>query len=155
MLNPRSPDYSNTPVDRRRPRYGYAPADPTASPFVTVITPFYNAAEHFEETARSVLNQSFQQWEWLIIDDGTTDEVSLAMLDRYDRLDSRIRVIRQANAGPSAARNTAFREAQTELIVQIDADDMLEPTAIERVAVVLGGIPGVRICQGLRGRLPG
>ena len=58
---------------------------------MTIVTPFYNAADCFEPTACSVLCQSFQQWEWLIVDDGSTDADSLAMLDRYDALDPRIR----------------------------------------------------------------
>ncbi len=148
MLDPAAPDYRCTPVSAERPRHGFAPENPDAAPFVTIITPFHDAAEHFEATAESVLQQSFQQWEWLIIDDGSTDPRSLEVLRRYDALDPRIRVIRQDNAGPSAARNTAFREARCEFVAQIDADDLLEPTAIEKWLWCLLSYPEYAFAKG-------
>lgn len=132
MWNPEDPDYSLHPADPRRPGYDYAPRDRDAAPAVSIVTPFYNAGDLFGETARTVLSQSFQQWEWLIVDDGSTDTASLALLEDYQRRDDRIRIIRQDNAGPSAARNRGYAEARAEFVVQIDADDLLEPTAIEK-----------------------
>ncbi len=131
-----------------RPQYGYRPAAESAEPHVTIVTPFYEAWDHFEETAQSVLGQSFQQWEWLIVDDGSKDPRSLEMLARYEALDSRIRVIRQENAGPSAARNRAYAEARCEFIAQIDADDLLEPTAIEKWLWFLESYPEYSFVKG-------
>ena len=62
----------------------YLPVDPKARPVVTIITPFFNTGEIFEETAQSVRIQIFQQWEWLIVNDVSTDAgCALRVLDRY------------------------------------------------------------------------
>ena len=133
MIDLESPDYTNTPASDRRPVYGYAPADPAAPPAVTIVTPFYNTGAIFHETARSVLRQSFQQWEWLIVNDGSTDPEALAILDSYRNTDPRIRVIdHEVNQGLSAGRNTGYRAARAPYVVQVDSDDLLEPTAIEK-----------------------
>ena len=134
MIDPSSPDFANTPVSPLRSYYSYQPADPAAPPAVTILTPFYNTGEVFRETAQSVLQQSFQQWEWLIVNDGSTDETALRILDEYrSSADPRIRVIDMpANVGPSAVRNAGYQAARTEYVVQFDSDDLLEPTAIEK-----------------------
>ncbi len=133
MIDPAAPDFDNTPVGTRRPHFAYAPADPCAPPQVTIITPFLDAGPVFLDTARSVLRQSFQQWEWLIVNDGSTDAGSLAILDEYRGADPRIRVIdHPVNRGLSAARNSAAGAARTPYIVQLDSDDLLEPTAVEK-----------------------
>src|SRR5712692_2690919 len=97
MIDPAHPDYSNTPVSPRRPCYGYAPANLNARPAVTIVTPYFDTGAVFEETARSVLQQSFQQWEWLIINDGSTDPQSLAQLQSYRQSDPRIRIINHSS----------------------------------------------------------
>ena len=134
MIDPHTPDYTDTPASDRRPAYGYAPADPAAPPAASIVTPFYNTGAIFHETARSIFRQSFQQWEWLIVNDGSTRPEALAVLDEYRHLDDpRIRVIDlPSNQGPSAARNRAFREARASYVVQLDSDNLLEPTAIEK-----------------------
>src|SRR5262249_55963242 len=93
MIDPRKPDYANTPASQQRAPYSYAPADASAPPCASIITPFYNTGEVFHETARSVFRQSLQQWEWLIINDGSSDPAALAVLDRYRSCDPRVRVI--------------------------------------------------------------
>jgi glycosyltransferase involved in cell wall biosynthesis len=133
MIDPANPDYATTPLSPRRPRFGYRPVNPLASPHVTIVTPFHNTDEIFLETARSVLTQSLQQWEWLIVNDGSTDAVSLSILERYRNSDPRIRVIdHPVNRGLSAARNTGFRAARAPYVIQLDSDDLLEPTAMEK-----------------------
>ena len=134
MIDPNNPDYTNTPASDQRPAYGYAPAAPTAPPVVTIVTPFYNTGTIFHETARSIMRQSFQQWEWVIVNDGSTRPEALAILDEYRHADDpRIRVIDlPTNQGPSAARNQAFREARASYVVQLDSDNLIEPTAIEK-----------------------
>jgi len=134
MINAAAPDFHNTPTSSLRPNYSYRPDSPEALPFVTIITPFYNvSAPIFRETAQTILGQSFQQWEWLIINDGSTDAAALTHLTTYRTLEPRIRVIDlESNRGPCIARNIGFRAAQTEFVVTLDADDLLEPTAIEK-----------------------
>src|SRR6266511_1868996 len=107
MIDPQKPDFSNTPVSHARPSFGYISGDTSAEPYVTIVTPFYNPSSVFCDTARSVLQQSFQQWEWLIVNDRSNDERALALLAEYRQLDPRIRIIEHAtNLGPGAARNT-------------------------------------------------
>ena len=150
MIDPHTPDYTNTPASGQRPAYGYRPADPTASPAATIVTPFYNTGPIFHETARSILRQSFQQWEWLIVNDASTQPEALATLDEYRRSDDpRIRVIDMpTNQGPSAARNLAFRQARAPYVVQLDSDNLLEPTAIEKWLWFLESYPEYSFVKG-------
>jgi glycosyltransferase involved in cell wall biosynthesis len=90
-----------------------------------------------------------QQWEWLIVNDGSTDPESLAVLDEYRQCDPRIRVIdHDANRGQSAARNTAFKAARTPYVVQLDSDDLLEPTAVEKWLWLLESYPEFAFVNG-------
>ena len=150
MIDLNNPDYTNTPASDRRPGYDYRPVDPTASPAATIVTPFYNTGAIFHETAQSVFRQSFQQWEWLIVNDGSTRPEALAVLDEYRRLDDpRIRVIDlPTNQGPSAARNRAFREARASYVVQLDSDNLLEPTAMEKWLWFLESYPEFAFVKG-------
>ncbi|MCS6924965.1 MAG: glycosyltransferase [Candidatus Binatia bacterium] len=149
MIDPASPDYANTPVSAQRPRFDYLPADPTASPCVTIVTPFYNTGPVFHDTARSVLQQSLQQWEWIIVNDGSTDPVAVAVLDSYRHRDPRIRVIDLGtNCGPSAARNRGFQEARAPYVAQLDSDNLLEPTAIEKWLWFLESYPEFAFVKG-------
>ncbi|MBL0171649.1 MAG: glycosyltransferase family 2 protein [Gemmatimonadaceae bacterium] len=128
MIDPNEPDFANTPASEQRPRYAYEPVDPSRPPLVTIITPFYNTGPVFRETAESVRRQSLQQWEWIIINDGSTDTEALALLDEYALADRRIRIIHhQQNLGLSTARNTGFAAAATDYVVQLDSDDSLSP----------------------------
>src|SRR3972149_928654 len=101
-------------------------------PAVTIITPFFNMAEFIGETAESVFRQTFWDFEWLIINDGSTQPGSLESLRQLEARDSRVRVIHQANRGLAATRNRGFAEARTEYVVPLDADDLLEPTYLEK-----------------------
>jgi glycosyltransferase involved in cell wall biosynthesis len=149
MIDSKKPDYQNTPVSSERPQYGYSPANPLDLPWVTIVTPFFNSRATFHETAQSVFQQSLQQWEWIIVNDGSTNLESLQMLNEYRRKDSRIRVIdHNANRGLSAARNTGFREARSDCVVQIDDDDLLEPTAVEKWSWFLESYPEFSFAKG-------
>jgi glycosyltransferase involved in cell wall biosynthesis len=133
MLNPKNPDYANTPISDRRPQFLYKPLKKRIDPVLSIITPFYNTGKLFEETLRSVMQQSLQQWEWLIINDGSTDDASRQILADCRKLDPRIRVIDHSeNRGLPAARNTGAKEARTSYLLYMDSDDLLEPTAAEK-----------------------
>jgi glycosyltransferase involved in cell wall biosynthesis len=149
MIDPACPNYTNTPASARRPLFGYGPADPAAPPCATIVTPFYNTGPVFHETAHSVLRQSLQQWEWLIVNDASTDPEALAVLDNYRHRDRRIRVIDlTTNQGPSAARNAGFREARASYVVQLDSDNLLEPTAVEKWLWFLESYPEFSFVKG-------
>jgi len=133
MINTQNPDFSNSPVSPFRPKFRYFPRDLYIEPVISIVTPFYDTKEVFHETARSVLNQSFQEWEWIIVNDGSTSSKALAVLDKYRDGDPRIRVIDiEENQGLSTARNTGVKKATSEYILFLDSDDLLEPTATEK-----------------------
>jgi glycosyltransferase involved in cell wall biosynthesis len=149
VIDPLSPDYTDTPVSPLRPAFGYTLADMTMSPYVTVVTPFYNTGAIFHDTARTILHQSLQQWEWFIVNDGSTEPESLAILNAYRDKDSRIHVLdHEKNRGLSAARNTGFHAARTAYVVQIDSDDLLEPTALEKWCWCLESYPEYAFVKG-------
>lgn len=120
-------DYTKTP-GKKRTRF-YSPSPDEA--LVSVITPFYNAGEYFEETFNSVMNQTFPWFEWVIVNDGSTKKEDVELLEEFAKKDKRIRVIHQKNAGPSSARNNGFVNAKTDLVVPLDADDLLAPQYLE------------------------
>jgi len=132
VINPDQPDFSCTPVSSDRPGYPYASADPAAPPLVSILTAYHNTDESFVETARSLFAQSLQVWEWLIVDDGSTDTQSLSRLADVASSDPRIRVITQDNAGPAAARNRAFKHSVGRYVALLDSDDLLEPSYLEK-----------------------
>lgn len=146
MIDPRNPDYSNTPAAASRPAYPYRPAA-EAPPTVSIITPFYNTGDVFAETARSVFGQSFQEWEWVIVDDGSTEPAAVQRLAAVERSDTRIRIVRQANRGPSAARNAAFSASRGRYLCLLDSDDLIEPTFIEKAVWFLESHPQFGFCN--------
>lgn len=89
------------------------------------MVPCFNYARFLEECVGSLLRQSYTQWECLIIDDGSTDHTPQICV-RLSEKDSRVKFLRQANGGLSAARNSGIRLAQGEFLQFLDADDLLE-----------------------------
>ncbi len=127
----------------------YAPAVAPGVSRVTVVTPFFNTPWVFHETARCVLGQSLQEWEWVIVNDGSADAAALQMLEGYRRIDPRVRVVdHPENRGLSAARNTGFREARADLVFQLDSDDLIEPTTLEKCLWFLATHPEYAFVKG-------
>ncbi|WDV07469.1 glycosyltransferase [Lysinibacillus irui] len=96
---------------------------------VSIITPVYNAEKYIDNSIESVLNQTYQDFELIIVNDGSTDN-SAQNIKKY-LFDSRIKYYLQENKGESAARNKGIEEAQGEFIAFLDADDLYQPTKIE------------------------
>lgn len=96
-------------------------------PFFTIIIPVYNVAPYLRECLDSVLAQTYADWEAICVDDGSTD-ISGVVLDEYAGKDKRIRVIRQSNAGVSAARNVGLanvrNKGENAYVAFLDADDV-------------------------------
>lgn len=97
-------------------------------PLISVIIPAYNQARYVSQSLQSVLNQTYPNFELIVVDDGSTDETP-QIIARVQ--DPRVRVIRQANAGLSAARNTGLRESSAPLVTFLDADDYFLPDKLE------------------------
>lgn len=133
MIDPQAPDFASTPVAASRPVFGYAPASNEATPAISIVTPFFDTPpEIFAETLESVRRQSLQQWEWIIVDDGSRSPRCRAFLMESSSPDPRIRVLQQTNRGPAAARNAGVAEARAAYVLFLDSDDLLEPTAAEK-----------------------
>lgn len=99
---------------------------------VSIITPVYNASRYIEETIQSVMNQTYQQWEWILVDDASEDE-SVALCQKYAELDQRIRIIElESNQGAAVARNKGLSHAIGQYVAFIDSDDVWFPTKLER-----------------------
>ena len=107
------------------------------APLVSIITPYYNAGKYFEQTFNCVMNQTFPWFEWIIVDDGSTDAESVSVLAHFAAKDDRIKTIRKENGGQAAARNEAIRRTTTPIIVPLDADDLIAPTFVETLFYVL------------------
>jgi glycosyltransferase involved in cell wall biosynthesis len=94
---------------------------------VSIIVPVFNSENYIGECITSILNQSYERIELILIDDGSTDG-SGELCEAYAQRDNRIKVIHQPNAGPSAARNRGLREATGTWIQFVDGDDAIEPS---------------------------
>lgn len=124
------------------PAYGYAPVDPMAPPVVSIVTPCYNTGAIFLETIQSMLRQSLQQWEWIIVNDGSDDATTLRVLALLRAVhDPRIHVLDRPHGGLSAARNAGIAVSRAPLLFFLDSDDLLAPTALEQCAWSLASRP--------------
>lgn len=102
----------------------------TKDPLISVIIPVYNVAKLLERCIDSVLTQTYQNLEIILVDDGSTD-MSGHFCDVYAKRDSRIRVIHQSNRGLSGARNSGLKIATGAYVTFIDSDDFVHPDLIE------------------------
>ena len=107
----------------------------SCSPTVTIVIPCYNLGAFVDEAVQSVLNQSRDDFEIIIIDDGSTDAATQHLFTSYVR--PKTRIFRTENRGLANARNLGLREAQGRYVSCLDADDLLEPTFLERTVAVL------------------
>jgi glycosyltransferase involved in cell wall biosynthesis len=115
-------------------------------PIVSVLMPVYNAQRYLAEAVESILQQSFTDFEFLIVNDGSTDR-SLKILQRYAAQDARIRLISRPNTGYVKALNEMLAVAQGDLIARMDADDVAMPDRLARQVEFLQQHPDV-VCVG-------
>lgn len=100
------------------------------SPLISIITPVYNVEQYLRQCIESIIAQSFQDWELLLVDDGSIDN-SGSICDEYAARDSRIRVLHKENTGQADSRNIALSMASADLIGFVDSDDWVEPDMYE------------------------
>lgn len=91
---------------------------------ISVIIPVYNVAHYLDECVRSVTEQTYREWECILVDDGSTDGSGM-ICDEWGKRDERIRVIHKNNGGVASARNRGIKEAKGEYVVFVDSDDWL------------------------------
>ncbi len=109
-----------------------------ARPAVSVIVPCYNGGRFLDRLMESLAQQTFRDFEVVIVDDGSDDRDTLR---RLAALNGRARVSYQDNKGPSAARNAGIRMARADIVFMLDCDDMVEPTFLAETVPVLQAAP--------------
>lgn len=101
------------------------------NPKISIIIPVHNAGEYLPESLQSVIEQTFTQWECIIINDGSTDQ-SLSIIKKYSKLDSRIKYFNIEHSGSAdIARFTGVNLASSDLVIGLDADDYLSTLSLE------------------------
>jgi glycosyltransferase involved in cell wall biosynthesis len=105
------------------------PNDTFLPGLVSIIVPVYNSQDHLIPCIESALGQSYENFELLLIDDGSTDG-SGALCDDYARRDSRVHVKHSTNRGPASARNTGIAQSRGEFLFFLDSDDRIEKSAL-------------------------
>jgi glycosyltransferase involved in cell wall biosynthesis len=133
MLDPKKPNLGGVPTAPWRPRCDAAPDDPEATPAVSIVTALTAVAPSILDTAESVLAQTLQAFEWIVVDDRIEDPDGREILDLLARRDPRIRALSHlGRRGRLHALDTAVVVARTPLVFVLDAGCQLEATALEK-----------------------
>jgi len=109
---------------------------PEPTPFFTVFTPAYNRAHTLYRVFDSLCAQTSRDFEWIVVDDGSTDDTRELVASWVADADFPIRYCRQPNLGKHIAHNFAVREARGYLFAELDSDDALEPGALQRIHAI-------------------
>ena len=113
---------------------------PSGSPKVTVVTPVFNVGKYIGETVDSVIRQTFTDFEYIVVDDGSTDNsVDVARAHAGD--DPRVRLVSGKHRGAAAARNVGIRESKAKYIACLDGDDRWHPKFLERQVALIESLP--------------
>lgn len=115
-----------------------------AMPLVSVVMPVYNAEKYLESAIESILKQTFQNFEFIIINDGSTDGSEI-ILKKYGQIDARIRLCRSKHQGISPSLNMGCNLAQGKYIVRMDADDISFPERIAKEVEYMDAHPEIGI----------
>lgn len=102
------------------------------NPKISVVIPCYNHGDYIEDTVDSVLVQTFNNYEIIIVDDGSTDKKTLQVLNEIHYKHPEIKIIHQPNGHLSNARNTGIGASHGEFFLPLDSDDVIEPTMLEK-----------------------
>lgn len=106
---------------------------------ISIITPVYNTPTHFVDELRQAIEcQTFRDYEWILINDGSTDDSILRYLERVDAENEHVKVVHHPiNKGLSAARNSGIKHSNSPYVFFVDADDLIAPTFLEKAFLVL------------------
>lgn len=114
----------------------------------SIIVPVYNVEKYLDKCLASILEQTFKDFECIIIDDGSPDNSNI-IIDKYVKLDQRFKVIHQKNMGLSAARNTGLDIAKGDYIVFVDSDDYIADDYLEKFALKIADTDADMVICGL------
>lgn len=115
------------------------------TPLVSVIVPVYNAENFIAETVRSVIDQSYKNWELWLVDDGSTD-CSAQVIDSFVKTDARIKYIYKENGGQASARNLGIENSSGQYIAFLDSDDIWHPEKLEAQIGQMLSDPEIDLC---------
>ena len=143
-LNQGSRDFINPILPRKyRIQTVHVTNELWEGPLISIVTPHYNQGTFLSDTVESVLHQTFQNFEYIIVDDGSTDEDSRRAFDRIEH--KKIRKLKQSNQGVAAARNLGISVSKGKYILCLDSDDQIDPTYVEKALILLETRPNVDI----------
>lgn len=99
---------------------------------VSIITPSWNSEKYIKKTIESVQNQTYSNWEMIIVDDCSSDN-TVKIVQEISKTDPRVRILKQStNGGAAKARNRSLKEATGRYVAYLDADDIWKPSKIEK-----------------------
>ena len=116
-----------------------------STPNISVIMPTFNREKYVAQAIKSIIAQTYKDFEFIIIDDGSTDNSS-AIIEEYAVQDNRIKYIKQSNQGPANARNTAIKHSRGQYIALMDDDDISVEDRLEKQIKFLEGHPQFGAC---------
>lgn len=115
-------------------------------PEISIIVPCYNQAQYLDECLQSVLNQTYQDWECIIVDDGSPDNTE-KVVKKWIEKDSRFQYLKKENGGVSSARNSGIEKAQGKWILPLDGDDKISPLLLELASKEFEFKPNIIYCN--------
>ena len=123
---------------------------PSTKHLVSVIIPIFNTQQYLNRCLMSILNQTYSNLDIILVDDGSTDS-SIMIAKRFEKEDSRVRLLKQSNRGASAARNAGLDVAQGDYIMFVDSDDWIDTNMVESLIaditlkhadIIISKVPG-------------
>lgn len=142
MIDPGKPNFGGTPVAPWRARLDHAPLAAEGAPVVSIVTAIARAAPSLLETLQSLRGQSLQNWRWTLVDDGSRDPESAAVLDLAQRRDARVQLrTLPIQRGLARARNCGVLGTRARYVQLLEAGDLLEATALEKCVWALRSQP--------------
>ncbi len=118
-----------------------------STPFVSVVMAVHNGDDYLQEAVNSILNQTHRNYEFIIIDDGSTDETA-NILRNFSKIDRRIRIITQDNLGLAKSLNIGIKQAKSRYIARMDADDISLPDRFKLQLTYLEKHPEISVLGG-------
>lgn len=113
---------------------------------ISIIVPIFNSEKYLQACINSVINQTYQDWELILVNDGSTDS-SLAICQKFADTDSRIKIFSQENKGQAAARNFGLRQATRPYVTFIDSDDEIASNTLQNNLAILTTNPQIDCLQ--------
>jgi len=136
VIKNKNKERTEFPFVEEMPRDEYVTNYEGEKDLISIVIPYYNLGSTLPDTIKSIKSSNYKKYEIIIVNDGSTDEESVKVLDNY-KDDKQIRILNIANKGLANARNVGAREAKGEFVAFLDADDKIEPTFYTKAINIL------------------